>query len=264
MRFERLILKAYGAYSGRTLDFASTPDFHVVYGPNEAGKSTTLRALIALLFGIDERTPDRFRFGYEALRIGAVLRAADGRELALMRRKGRKSTLAEMDPVTLAERGTPVPEAALAKMLGGLTESLYTHLVGLDYDRLVEGGRALVEGKGEVGASLFEAGAGLASVRALRARLAGEAEALFKPRASTPELNRTLRAYEDARREARERAVRGSDWQQRQKAVEEATARHRKAREEHERLLGEARRLARLHDLLPLAAQRTVVQQRLD
>ena len=73
MKIERLYLKAYGVFSDQRLDFAGGPDFHVIYGPNEAGKSTTLRALIGLLFGIEERTADNFIHPHPQLRVGAVL-----------------------------------------------------------------------------------------------------------------------------------------------------------------------------------------------
>ena len=55
MKIAHLYLKAYGAFSGRRLDFdnGDGANFHVIYGPNEAGKSTTLRALTGLLFGIN-------------------------------------------------------------------------------------------------------------------------------------------------------------------------------------------------------------------
>ncbi|MEZ5599737.1 MAG: AAA family ATPase [Candidatus Competibacteraceae bacterium] len=88
MKIEHLYLKAFGAFSERRLDFTGGPDFHVIYGPNEAGKSTTLRALIGLLFGIEERTADDFVHSKPNLRIGAALATADAGRLAIMRRKG--------------------------------------------------------------------------------------------------------------------------------------------------------------------------------
>ena len=56
MRLARLDLVRYGKFTGRTLDFgaapAGRPDLHIVYGPNEAGKSTVFSAFLDLLFGI--------------------------------------------------------------------------------------------------------------------------------------------------------------------------------------------------------------------
>ena len=61
MKINRLQLIAYGPFSGTTLDFSNHQvGFHLMYGPNEAGKSTALRALRNVLFGIPVRTPDSF------------------------------------------------------------------------------------------------------------------------------------------------------------------------------------------------------------
>lgn len=52
MRFSSLNLERYGRFEGCELSFrASSPDFHIIYGPNEAGKSTSLSAVSDLLFG---------------------------------------------------------------------------------------------------------------------------------------------------------------------------------------------------------------------
>jgi uncharacterized protein YhaN len=66
------------------LDFSdSHTAFHLVYGPNEAGKSTALRALRNMLFGIPTRTPDSFRHPHPKLRIGAELIRSDGEKISL-------------------------------------------------------------------------------------------------------------------------------------------------------------------------------------
>ncbi len=54
MRIARLDLARYGRFTDRTIDFGdrpeSGPDLHIVYGLNEAGKSTTASAILDLLF----------------------------------------------------------------------------------------------------------------------------------------------------------------------------------------------------------------------
>ena len=51
MRIAALRLLAYGPFTDRSLEFGDKPGFHLVYGDNEAGKSTALRALSSVLFG---------------------------------------------------------------------------------------------------------------------------------------------------------------------------------------------------------------------
>ena len=58
MRIRRFDLTAFGHFTGLSMDFApDSPDFHVVYGDNEAGKSTALMAIRYLLYGFPGQTP---------------------------------------------------------------------------------------------------------------------------------------------------------------------------------------------------------------
>ena len=62
MRIERLDLIAYGVFDDHSLDLKG-PGVHLVHGPNEAGKSTTLSALDQLLYGMDHNARYAFRHG---------------------------------------------------------------------------------------------------------------------------------------------------------------------------------------------------------
>ena len=90
MRIEELDLVAYGGFSGLRLDLSRSGALQIVFGANEAGKSTTLRAVHALLYGIEQRTSDDYVHAYGDLRIGARVTTRDGRELSFVRRKGSK------------------------------------------------------------------------------------------------------------------------------------------------------------------------------
>ena len=122
MRLLELDLIAFGAFEGQTLDLsAEGPVVHVVYGPNEAGKSTALRAITGLLYGIPERTKDAFLHKPPALRIGGKIEHA-GEVLSLVRRKGRKNTL--LDPA-----GEAMDDAPLSRALGGVSQELFLSLI---------------------------------------------------------------------------------------------------------------------------------------
>ena len=60
MRLARLELRAYGHFGGFALDFGDGSGLHLIYGDNEAGKSTTMRALGSLLFGYPHQSVDTF------------------------------------------------------------------------------------------------------------------------------------------------------------------------------------------------------------
>ena len=263
MRIAQLDLKAFGHFTDRRIEFGAQPDFHITYGPNEAGKTTLSRALRAALFGIPERTADNFLHANPNLRVGVVLAAANGEQLAAMRRKARKNSLLRYDPSTGEELSETIPDERLSAWMGGLTEGLYTSMFGLDHDELVAGGKALSEGKGELGQILFEAGAGLSSVRALRERLAKEADELFRPRASTSVIYQVLNQYSDARKEAKDSQTKPAEWETLCKAESDAQQAYDHARHQQENLQRESRRLERLAAVLPDVAARTLCLERL-
>ena len=74
MRLDRLDLVRYGKFTDRSIDFGAPtpgkPDFHLVYGPNEAGKSTLFSAYLDLLFGIEKSSAYGFLHPYNMMRVG--------------------------------------------------------------------------------------------------------------------------------------------------------------------------------------------------
>ncbi|MEQ8661420.1 MAG: AAA family ATPase, partial [Gammaproteobacteria bacterium] len=231
MRLARLILHAFGPFSGTTLDFAATPaDLHLVYGANEAGKSSALRAMIDLRFGVPERSSDTFLHAARELRVAGVFVTAEGETVGLVRRKGRKDTLGVFDlaqgPEVLLEPAPPALEHALT---GGLTRAEFELMFGIDHERLRKGGENLLRGEGELGAALFEASAGTQGIAALIEALDVEAKAWFNPHARSlnPVINGARAALEQARRELREAQTRPNDWHRLSRAHEEAAARLR-------------------------------------
>lgn len=79
MRLQRLELVRYGKFTERHLDFGEAklgePDFHLIYGPNEAGKSTLFSGFLDLIFGIERSSPYGFLHPYQAMRIGGIVAA---------------------------------------------------------------------------------------------------------------------------------------------------------------------------------------------
>ena len=130
-------MPAFGPFTDFELDFGS-PGLQVVFGPNESGKSSSLRAFRALLYGMHRQTTDAFIHPYQKLAIRARLEHSDGSVLDLVRRKGRKDTLKSND-------GETVDEAQLFRFIGNLTEEVFDRLYGLDHRTLASGGKALLE-----------------------------------------------------------------------------------------------------------------------
>lgn len=170
MRINRLDLTRYGRFTDHVLDFGATtqgqPDLHIIYGPNEAGKSTTFSAFLDLLFGIEHASRYNFLHPYPAMQIGASLQL-QGTTQELVRTKARKNSLSDGE-------GRSLPDMLITSELGEIDRNAYRMMFSLDDDTLEEGGEAILASKGNLGELLFSASAGLAglsqSLTALRTR----------------------------------------------------------------------------------------------
>ena len=60
MKIRTLFLKAFGPFTDTTLDFSGPAGLHLIYGANEAGKSSALRAITDLRYGIRSAQQGRF------------------------------------------------------------------------------------------------------------------------------------------------------------------------------------------------------------
>src|SRR5271154_6651396 len=102
MKWLTLNLKAVGPFTDVVLDLSrGEQGLHLIYGPNEAGKTSTLRALSHLLFGFPQRSADNFVHPNEQLRIGGTLRHSSGEELEIVRRRGNRNTLRGPDDLSI-------------------------------------------------------------------------------------------------------------------------------------------------------------------
>src|ERR1700691_6311061 len=127
MRLNRLDLTRYGIFTGKSISFgekvAGKTDLHLIYGLNEAGKSTLFSAYLDLLFGIGPQSPYKFIHSYAAMRIGAQLEFADGpRDLLRVKRKEN----------LLDAQERPISDAALTQELGGIEREAYCMMFSLD------------------------------------------------------------------------------------------------------------------------------------
>jgi uncharacterized protein YhaN len=252
MRIRRLDLRAFGPFTNVELDFGAEPGrLHVVYGPNEAGKSSSLRALRQFFFGIDQRTEDAFLHKYSDLRVGAVLESANGERLECVRRKGQRDT------VRGADDNAVLDAALLGRMLGGLGRDLYEQMFGLNHQSLVAGGRELAQGRGELGQLLFAAGAGMTDLRRVQQELANEAAFIFKSgNATNPQINQSLRDLLEARRELKSAQLPSAEWAKQDEAYRTTAEQKRKLDGRRAACHQERERLALLSRARPLVAAR--------
>lgn len=220
MRLRRLDLTRYGKFTDYSIDFgehvAGTPDLHIVYGLNEAGKSTSLSAYLDLLFGIEERTKYGFLHQSKAMEIGACLEF-DGQAHEFKRVKQRSNSLLNL-------QGQPVIEALLSVPLAGLTRDAYRMMFSLDDQTLEDGGNAILESKGDLGELLFSASAGLAGISSILEAAIAEADDIFRKRASSTKIAGLKRQIADLKSQRDGIDVQASTYKTLTTALEQAEA----------------------------------------
>ncbi len=246
MKILRLDLRAFGPFSGVSLDMAAgSQGFHLVFGPNEAGKSSALRALRNLLYGIPGNTSDHFLHDYRSLRIGATLARRDGQQLEIVRRKGNKGTLLS------ADEKEPLEESILQSFLGGCDQAQFETMFGIDHPGLIAGGQDIIRGQGDIGHVLFAAGAGISDLRTIRNNLEKQAEDLFSPRGFKPAVNQSLTELHKAKKLIRDSQLPSSEWQKHKAALDDATRQLTAIEEKLGELSRQKSRLQRLAGALP-------------
>ena len=260
MRLRRLDLVRYGRFTDRSFELpAGAPDLHVLFGPNEAGKSTALSAIEDLLFGVPVHSPYNFLHDYSSMRIGGVIEN-DQASLEVVRRKGARDTLLDSGDAPF-----PGGEAAIRPYLAGADRTFFERMFSLDHVRLEAGGREILQAKDEVGQMLFSAGTGVAGLRGRLARLSDEADGLWaKKRAK----HRIYYQADDRRKEAekslRENMLSAKRWQEAKKAKEDAESAHDMIASEFERISAEGARLARVRRVYRYVRRKADLEREID
>lgn len=296
MRLACLLLRAFGPFTDARIDFATDPggralpDLHLIVGPNEAGKSSILRAMTDLRFGIPMRSQDNFVHSSRDLCVAGIFIGPDGQPVGLMRRKGRGQTLSQFDvpqdflkrPTPTAGRpqtrsptppalesvlkaGSPVPQALESALTGELSRDAFETLFGLDHARLRAAGAMLLRGEGELGATLFEASAGTQGIGAVLEKLDADAKAIFNPHGHSrnARINEARRQMDEQRQQLRQAQIRPLDWQNLKRAHEQATSALQGLDEQLETLHRQQNEFAALRTVWPLLRELDQVREAL-
>ncbi|QRM35843.1 YhaN family protein [Microvirga sp. VF16] len=253
MKLETLTLERYGRFEDLTLDLTgSDVRLHIVFGPNEAGKSTLLSSVVDLLFGIPMRSPYGFRFDYSQMRVGATLANDAGERLSFKRRKGKGTS-----GTLLSDQEAALPDAALTRFLGSADRELFERMFGLDHQRLRLGGKKMLESGGDLTTSLFEAGSGLTRVGDALRRIEdeiGKLGALDQRKSAGKPIWQQIDRFTKAQQAMRLDALKTDEWRQAEASVEAARERRRNLDEAMTQLRRKRSRLERIRRVNPILA----------
>ncbi|HOS92143.1 MAG TPA: AAA family ATPase [Armatimonadota bacterium] len=192
MRIRRLTIGRFGHFADAVLPLETGPErgLRVIYGPNEAGKTTVLHAVRHLLFGFPVRSPYNFLYDYGSFELTAELEFSSGERAEVRRVKGQGQTLF----ARVTGTGEEGDERWLRRRLGEPTEELFANVFGFSLAELADEERSLGT---DVRDALYGGSLGAVNLEGIRKRLASEMEALMKPSptATRPPVNAALSQY---------------------------------------------------------------------
>lgn len=216
MKINTFKLLAYGPFTDKILDF-SGKDFglHVVFGLNEAGKSTALRALIGLFYGFGHIISDDWLHDYSKLAVGASLNLLNGEMLNLSRYKRRKNDLIDDDT------GEPFEQAELDHHLGKMGRENFEHAFGISHSSLRQGVESVLAAGGDLGHALFAATSGLNTLKQVMVKLEAKHNLLFTPRKKTASIFSGIVQLNKLRKEQREASAGHRQWKVMKKQLDD-------------------------------------------
>lgn len=258
MRLRNLTLERFGHFTDRIFNFGEardTPDFHIIYGPNEAGKTTTMEAVLRLFYGFPNREAYAFKHQRNNLQVSGMVEI-DGEPRLFTRLPKRSGSLVDAT-------GTALPETALAAHLAGLTETDYRNLLCLDDDTIERGGEEIAQARGDIGRLLFSAAAGVSDLSTVLESVRSKADGLWRKRSSKTRMAELKRTLSDVEKEIRENDVSASAWRSLKKNRKDAASAEKAARADRDALRDTEAKADAKRRALPLIAEIDQIAQRI-
>ena len=183
MRIQALHVEGFGHFHQRTFDSVSGP-VTVFYGPNEAGKSTLLAFIRAILFGF----PHRYNQYYPPIaggRHGGKVTITDdaGAQFGVERFAGAKGGM----NVTTPQGPASNVEMVLQRVTGGATSDLFGNVFAFSLDEL-QIASSLEDSNGVI----YSAGQGTPSLPGLKKNLSERKQAIYLYKGNKQEIPKLL------------------------------------------------------------------------
>jgi uncharacterized protein YhaN len=215
MKLQQLHINQFGHFS--ECDIAIPGDgLQVIYGPNEAGKTTLLQFLRGWLFDFPTRTPYDFKGGAEIAGVGTMI-LGDGRTVELRRRKGTKNKVG----VKIDGCDTGLDETGFQRLMGNANRSLFESIFAFGLDQLSQGEESLKHES--LQSVLFGGGLGSsASPERILQELERQAGELFSPVARKPSINQLLSELKVLPEQIKEKSVRPDRYEKSKRLVDDS------------------------------------------
>ncbi|MDO3661913.1 ATP-binding protein [Bacillus sp. C28GYM-DRY-1] len=183
LRIKSLHIYQYGKFSNQTFHFSASP-VQLIYGLNEAGKTTMMSFIESMLFGFPKTKKYEPKTGGA---YGGVLEA-EHPEIGAVKIERTKGTAEKLRVYT--EKGEVKHGDFLKQLFQGTDRALYKAIYSFDVFGLQEIHAVNREKIGEF--LLFSSLFGAEAVSKLDSKLTKESERLYKPNGRNPQLNQEL------------------------------------------------------------------------
>ncbi|MBY6271252.1 MAG: hypothetical protein CW346_03460 [Bacillaceae bacterium] len=259
MRLKEIRIYGYGKFE----DYALTNirPFQVIYGENEAGKSTILSFIQSVLFGfppVRQTNECRYEPKTGAKYGGALVLEVPGKgEVRIERIRGKS----QGDVTVLFEDGTRGGEEALAELLSGIDKPLFQSVYFFNIHHLENMHK--ISGD-DLGRFLFSTGA-VGSDRILEAEkfLEREAEKWFKPSGKKPLINERIIDLQGTEEKLKEAKGFVQSYQTLCRRREETGEKIRRLRDEMMKIEEERLKKKEWNSFVPLLRERKELKENL-
>ena len=204
MKIKSLNLTHFGKFKSLNLPF-SNESINIVFGENEAGKSTCRYSINRLLYGLEKNEPFDFSSSNVPLAVSGELTDDRGAILKVSRQKKPRSTI-------MYASGDEIDETKWMSLLHGITPQVYSNLFSISQDEISSGGAMLLDSKGDVGKILYGARTGNPHIYAAIEQLQREASEIYASKARTRKLNELSNNLKDLQSKIKELSVIPSEY----------------------------------------------------
>ncbi|WP_226670073.1 ATP-binding protein [Metabacillus litoralis] len=216
MKIKRLMIYGYGKFENKDIEFQGDT-LQVVYGENEAGKSTIMSFIHSILFGFPtkQQTENRYEPKHGAAYGGYLVVEDHNRLVKIERLPGKNggNVTIELDD------GTSKGEDYLQTLMSGIDKETYRSIFSFDVHGLQQIQKMNSD---QIGKYLFLSSIyGADTLFAIEDKLVKQRDSLYKPNGKKPELNEGLDKLKKSHNQVLEAKRQNNEYQELLKMKEE-------------------------------------------
>ncbi|MBK4205546.1 hypothetical protein EGI09_16850 [Bacillus subtilis] len=252
LRITSLHIYQYGKFSNQTFHFSASP-VQLIYGLNEAGKTTMMSFIESMLFGFPKTKKYEPKTGGV---YGGVLEA-EHPEYGAVKIERTKGTAEKLRVYT--EKGEVKQEDFLKQLFQGTDRALYKAIYSFDVFGLQEIHAFNRDKIGEF--LLFSSLFGAEAVSKLDSQLTKESERLYKPNGRNPQLNQELETFKQLGAKLKQAEAEEAGYHQILEEKRTLEARLAAAETESKEAAGHIRTIEGAIELKPLLNEKAALEQ---